>query len=38
LRQHLWFERIVTSAAGVNMTEPISPALQSIIEAVCYAP
>jgi hypothetical protein len=38
LRQHLWLERLVTSAAGADMTEPISPALQGIIEAVCYAP
>ncbi len=38
LRQHLWFERIVTSAAGTDMTEPISPAIQRIIEAACYAP
>lgn len=38
LRQHLWFERIVTSAAGTDITEPISPAIQRIIEAACYAP
>lgn len=38
LRQHLWFERIVTSPANTNMTEPISPAIQQIIDAVCYAP
>lgn len=38
LRQHLWLERIVTSVGGTDMTEPISPALQGIIEAVCYAP
>ena len=38
LRQHLWFERIVTSAANADMTEPISPAIQRIIEAACYAP
>lgn len=37
LRQHFWLERIVTSGAGTDMTEPISPALQGIIEAVCYA-
>ncbi len=36
--QHLWFERIVTSAADTDMTEPISPAIQRIIEAACYAP
>jgi hypothetical protein len=38
LRQHLWFERIVTSAAATDITEPISPALTGIIEAACYAP
>jgi len=38
LRQHLWFERIVTSAAGADVTEPISPAIQRIIEVACYAP
>ena len=38
LRQHLWFERIVTSTADTDMTEPISPAVQRIIEAACYAP
>jgi hypothetical protein len=38
LRQHLWFERIVTSAANTDMTEPTSPAIQRLIEAVCYAP
>jgi len=38
LRRHLWFERIVTSAADTDRTEPISPAIQRIIEAACYAP
>jgi len=38
LRQHLWFEHIVTSAGRADMTEPISPAVQRIIEAACYAP
>ena len=38
LRQHLWFEHIVTSAGRVDMTEPISPTVQRIIEAACYAP
>jgi hypothetical protein len=32
LRQHLW------SAASTNMTEPIGPAIQRMLEAVCYAP
>ena len=38
LRQHLWLERIVTSAAGADITEALSPALQGILEAACYAP
>jgi hypothetical protein len=38
LRHHLWLERIVTSAVAADMAEPISPALQRIVEAVCYAP
>ncbi len=38
LRQHLWLERIVISAASADMTEPISPVLQGILESVCYAP
>ena len=38
LRRHLWFERIVTSARGTDMTEPISPAIQGIIEAICSVP
>jgi hypothetical protein len=37
LRQHLWLERIVTSAAPTDVTEPISPAIQCIVEAACYA-
>ena len=36
-RHHLWFERIVTSATSIDMTEPIPPAMRRIIEAVCYA-
>ena len=38
LRHHLWFERIVAAAATTDITEPILPAMQRIIEAVCYAP
>ena len=38
LRQHLWFERIVTSSESTDMTEPLAPAIQRIIEAACYAP
>ena len=38
LHRHLWFKRIVTSAAGTDMTEPIRPATQRIIKAACYAP
>ncbi len=37
LRQHLWFERIVTSAGSADMTQSIPPAMQSIIKAACYA-
>ncbi len=37
LRQHLWFERIVTSARTADMTQSLPLALRSIIEAVCYA-
>ena len=38
LRRHLWFERIVMSAETTDMTEPIAPELQGILDAVCYAP
>ena len=38
LRQHLWFERLVTSGAGADVTEPLPPAVQGILEAACYAP
>ena len=38
LCQHLWLERIVTSAPGADTTKPISPALQGIPEAVCHTP
>ena len=37
LRQHLWFERIVTSAGSADMMRSLPPAMQSIIEAACYA-
>ncbi len=38
LRRHLWFERIVMSAKTANVTEPIAPELQGILDVVCYAP
>jgi hypothetical protein len=38
LRQHLWFEHFVTSVAGIDMTEPLPPAVQRIIEAACHGP
>ena len=38
LRRHLWFERIVMSAETTDMTEPITPELQGLLDAVCYAP
>ena len=38
LRQHLWFEHLVTSAGEADMTEPIPPEVRRPIEAACYAP
>ena len=38
LRQHLWFEHLVTSAGKADMTEPIPPEVRRLIEAACYAP
>ncbi len=38
LRQHLWFERIVTSTEGVDVTKPLPSAVQGILETACYAP
>lgn len=38
LRQHLWFEHFVTSAASIDMTEPLPPAAQRIIDAACHGP
>jgi len=38
LRQHLWFERLVTSPAPTDVTKPTSPAIQGILDAACYAP
>lgn len=38
LRQHLWFEHLVTSAGEADMTEPIPPEVRRLIEAACYAP
>ena len=38
LRRHLCFERIVVSAKTTDMTEPIAPELQGILDSVCYAP
>src|ERR671916_517195 len=38
LRRHLWFERIVVSAEGTDMTNPLPPAIQSMVETACYAP
>src|SRR5918998_1496932 len=38
LRQHLWLERVVTSAGEADMTEPIPPGLRRLVEAACYAP
>ena len=38
LRQHLWFERIVVSAGGIDTTNPLPPAVQGMLETACYAP
>ena len=38
LRRHLWLERIVMSAKTTDVTEPIAPELQGILDALCYAP
>jgi len=38
LRQHLWFEHLVTSAGRTDMMEPIPPEVRRLIEAACYAP
>jgi len=37
-RQHELEQNPITSAGRADMTEPISPAVQRIIEAACYAP
>ena len=33
LHRHLWFERIVTSADSADLTEPITPELQGILDS-----
>ena len=38
LRRHLWFEHIVMSAETTDMTEPVAPGLQGLLDTVCYAP
>ena len=38
LRQHLWFERLVTLFGSTDVTKPLPPAIRGILEAVCYAP
>jgi DDE superfamily endonuclease len=38
LRQHLWFEHVVSSAGKADMTEPVPPEVQRLIEVACYAP
>lgn len=37
LGRHLWFARIVMSADVADMTEPVAPELQGMLDAVCYA-
>ena len=34
VRRHLWFERIVVSAETTDMTEPLAPELQGILDTV----
>ena len=38
LRQHVWFERFVTSAGAPDITEFLPPDLQQLIQLACYAP
>jgi hypothetical protein len=38
LRQHVWFERFVTSMDAPDMTECLPPELQRSIQLACYAP
>jgi hypothetical protein len=38
LRQHVWFERFITSADAPNMKECLPPDLQRLIQLACYAP
>jgi hypothetical protein len=38
LRQHVWFERFVTSADSPDMKEFPPPDLQRLIQLACYAP
>ena len=38
LRQHVWFERFVTSAGAANIKEFFPPDLQRLIQLACYAP
>jgi hypothetical protein len=38
LRQHLWFERIVISGEGIDMTKPLPSAVQGVLETACYGP
>jgi hypothetical protein len=37
LRQHLWFQRIVTATESIDMTNPLPPAVQGILDTACYA-
>ena len=38
LRRHPWFERIIMPANATDLTQPIAPGLQGILDAGCYAP
>jgi hypothetical protein len=38
LRQHLWFDRVVTSLDNTDMTKAPPPLLRHLIDLACYAP
>ncbi len=38
LRRHLWLEHFTMSHGATDMTEPVSPAVQRVVDMACYAP
>jgi hypothetical protein len=38
LRQHFWFETFATSLGAQDMAKVMSPEIQRIVQAACYAP